>query len=164
MLLSITNNSIKNQSFVYTQINDQTVLFQQFSLACQKSGPMYWFVLLIIQLKLVVFYAQLNHQAVLFWSSSHRANSRRKKMRIASCVVYQRETRNWTRNRRHTGEEESIHSFPPCGVCLVRQRKERCERRVQKNIQNKAARTNLYINKYIKWNISKHYKCSTIVC
>ena len=33
VLLCITNNSIKHQSFVYTQLNDQTVLFQttQFS-------------------------------------------------------------------------------------------------------------------------------------
>ena len=28
VLLCITNNSIKHQSFVYTQLNDQTVLFQ----------------------------------------------------------------------------------------------------------------------------------------
>ena len=27
VLLCITNNSIKHQSFVYTQLNDQTVLF-----------------------------------------------------------------------------------------------------------------------------------------
>ena len=27
-LLCITNNSIKHQSFVYTQLNDQTILFQ----------------------------------------------------------------------------------------------------------------------------------------
>ena len=27
MLLSITNNSIKHQSFLYSQLNDQTVLF-----------------------------------------------------------------------------------------------------------------------------------------
>ena len=35
VLLCITNNSIKHQSFVYTQINDQTVLFQtiQFSIS-----------------------------------------------------------------------------------------------------------------------------------
>ena len=35
MLLYITNNSIKHQSFVYTQLNDQTVLFQtiQFSMS-----------------------------------------------------------------------------------------------------------------------------------
>ena len=40
------------------------------------------------------------------------------------------------------------------------------ERRVQKNIQNKAVQTklNLFINKYMKWNISKHYECSTTVC
>ena len=33
----ITNNSIKHQSFVYTQLNDQTVLFQtiQFSISTQ---------------------------------------------------------------------------------------------------------------------------------
>ena len=33
VLLCITNNSIEHQSFVYTQLNDQTVLFQiiQFS-------------------------------------------------------------------------------------------------------------------------------------
>ena len=35
VLLSITNNSIKHQSFVYTQLNEQTVLFLtiQFSLS-----------------------------------------------------------------------------------------------------------------------------------
>ena len=35
VLLCITNNSFKNQSFVYTQLNDQAVLFQtiQFSLS-----------------------------------------------------------------------------------------------------------------------------------
>ena len=35
VLLCITNNSIKDQSFVYTQLNDQTVLFQtiQFSMS-----------------------------------------------------------------------------------------------------------------------------------
>ena len=39
------------------------------------------------------------------------------------------------------------------------------KRRVQKNIQNKVVQTksNLYINKYIEWNISKHYECSTTV-
>ena len=35
VLLCITNNSIKHQSFVYTQLNNQTVLFQtiQFSMS-----------------------------------------------------------------------------------------------------------------------------------
>ena len=35
VLLCITNNSMKDQSFVYTQLDDQTVLFQtiQFSLS-----------------------------------------------------------------------------------------------------------------------------------
>ena len=35
MLLCTTNNSIKHQSFVYTQLNDQSVLFQtiQFSIS-----------------------------------------------------------------------------------------------------------------------------------
>ena len=33
VLLCITNNSIKHQLFVYTQLNDQTVIFQQFNLA-----------------------------------------------------------------------------------------------------------------------------------
>ena len=35
VLLCITNNSIKHQSFIYTQLNDQTVLFQtiQFSIS-----------------------------------------------------------------------------------------------------------------------------------
>ena len=35
VLLCITNNSIKHQSFVYTQLNNQTLLFQtiQFSLS-----------------------------------------------------------------------------------------------------------------------------------
>ena len=35
VLLCITNNSIKHQSFVHTQLNDQTVLFQtiQFSIS-----------------------------------------------------------------------------------------------------------------------------------
>ena len=49
VFLCITNNSIK--SFVYTQLDDQTVLFQaiQFSISTQ------WFV-----------YAQLNVKTVLF--------------------------------------------------------------------------------------------------
>ena len=40
VLLCITNNSIKYQSFVYTQLNDQTVLFQpiQFSISTQFSS------------------------------------------------------------------------------------------------------------------------------
>ena len=35
VLLCITNNSFKHQSFVYTQLNDQTILFQtiQFSMS-----------------------------------------------------------------------------------------------------------------------------------
>ena len=33
ILLCITNNSIKHQSFVYTQLNDQTVLFQAIKLS-----------------------------------------------------------------------------------------------------------------------------------
>ena len=35
VILHIANNSIKHQSFVYTQLNDQTVLFQaiQFSIS-----------------------------------------------------------------------------------------------------------------------------------
>ena len=35
VLQCITNNSIKHQSFIYTQLNDQTVLFQtiQFSIS-----------------------------------------------------------------------------------------------------------------------------------
>ena len=40
------------------------------------------------------------------------------------------------------------------------------KRRVQKNIQNKAVQTklDLYVNKYIKWNISKHYERSSYIC
>ena len=33
VLLCITNNSIQNQSFVYTQLNNQTVIFKQLHLA-----------------------------------------------------------------------------------------------------------------------------------
>ena len=41
-----------------------------------------------------------------------------------------------------------------------------CKQHGQKNIQNKAIQTkiNLYINKYIKGNITKHYEYSNIAC
>ena len=38
VLLCITNNSIKYQSFVYTQLNDQTVLFL-LNFACHLLAP-----------------------------------------------------------------------------------------------------------------------------
>ena len=47
VLLSITNNSNKHQSFVYTQLNDQTVLSQ------------------IIQYRLSYLFAQFKCQTVL---------------------------------------------------------------------------------------------------
>ena len=37
VLLFSNNNSIKHQSFVYTQLYDQTIPFQTFSLLCQQS-------------------------------------------------------------------------------------------------------------------------------
>ena len=45
-----TNNSIKYQSFVNTQLNDQTVLFQiiQFSMSIKLNGSKYCYVLLTI--------------------------------------------------------------------------------------------------------------------
>ena len=65
----ITNNSTKQQLFVYTQLNDQTVLFLriQFSI----SQKVEWFqVLLCITNKSIkqqsVVYTQLNDQIVLF--------------------------------------------------------------------------------------------------
>ena len=41
----------------------------------------------------------------------------------------------------------------------------RCKRRGQKNIQKKAIQTKIDLyNKYIKWNIKKHYEYSNIAC
>ena len=39
VLLCITNNSIKYQSFIYTQLNDQTVLFQTIQLNTSWRAP-----------------------------------------------------------------------------------------------------------------------------
>ena len=68
-MLHITNNSIKHRSFVYTQLNDQTVLFLtiQFSV----SYKVEWFqVLLYITNNSIkhrsFVYTQLNDQTVLF--------------------------------------------------------------------------------------------------
>ena len=68
-MLCITNNSIKHQSFVYTQLNDQTVLFQ--TIAFGIVNEVKWFqVLLCItnnSIKHQSFvYTQLNDQTALF--------------------------------------------------------------------------------------------------
>ena len=40
-----------------------------------------------------------------------------------------------------------------------------CKQRWQKNIKKAIeAKINLYKNKYIKWNITKHYEYSNIAC
>ena len=51
VLLFNTNNSIKHQLFVYTQLNDQTVLFQtiQFSISTKLNISKYCYVSLTIQ-------------------------------------------------------------------------------------------------------------------
>ena len=53
-LLCIINNSIKHQSFVYTQLNDQTVLLLtiQFSMSTKLNSSKYFNVTLTIQLKI----------------------------------------------------------------------------------------------------------------
>ena len=70
VVLCFTNNSIKHKSFVYTRLNDQTVLFltTQFSISQQKlNGSKYCYVLLIIQLNISHLLAlSLNCQTVLF--------------------------------------------------------------------------------------------------
>ena len=40
-MLCITNNSIKHQSFVYTQLNDQTVLFQAIQVSISQHSLFY---------------------------------------------------------------------------------------------------------------------------
>ena len=51
-MLFNTNNSIKHQSFVYTQLNEKTVLVQtiQFSMSTMLNGSKYCYVSLTIQL------------------------------------------------------------------------------------------------------------------
>ena len=51
VLLGISNNSIKHQSFVYTQLNDQTILFQiiQFCTSTKLNGSKYFYVSSTIQ-------------------------------------------------------------------------------------------------------------------
>ncbi len=69
LLLYITNNSIKHQLFVYTQLNDQTVLFQtvQFYMSMKLNSSKYCYVSLTIQFKYQSFvYTQLNDQTFLF--------------------------------------------------------------------------------------------------
>ena len=72
-MLCITNNSIKHQSFAYTQLNDQTFLFQttQFSMSTKLNGSKYSHVSLTIQLNIShlfihsslikQFYCELNY-------------------------------------------------------------------------------------------------------
>ena len=50
----ITNNSIKHPSFVYTELNDQTILFLtiHFSLSTKFNGSKYWFESQTIQLNI----------------------------------------------------------------------------------------------------------------
>ena len=68
ILLCITNNSIKHQSFVYIQLNDQTVLFQtiQFSMSTKINYSKYCHVSLTIQLNISHLFTQLNIKTVLF--------------------------------------------------------------------------------------------------
>ena len=42
VLLCISNNSIKHQSFVYTQLNDQTILFQTIELSVSTQFSSIW--------------------------------------------------------------------------------------------------------------------------
>ena len=50
VLLFKTNNAIKHQTFVYTQLNDKTVLFQtiQFSMSTKLNGSKYCYVSLAV--------------------------------------------------------------------------------------------------------------------
>ena len=52
VLFQIIQFSISTQFFVYTQLNDQTVLFQviQFSISTKLNGSKYYYVSLTIQL------------------------------------------------------------------------------------------------------------------
>ena len=68
-LLCITNNSIKYQSFIYTQLNDQTVLFQtiQFNTSWRASS-------------VAMYYEQFNEISVIYihtvkWSNSSFSNN-----------------------------------------------------------------------------------------
>ena len=69
-MLFNSNNSIKHQSFVYTQLNDQTVLFQsiQFSMWTKLTSSKYGYVLLTIQLNVSHLFTELNDQTVLLQS------------------------------------------------------------------------------------------------
>ena len=70
VLLCITNNLIKHQSFIYTHLNDQTVLFQTIHHSISK---VFFFCLHTVKCKTTVFLTiqfsistQLNYQTVLF--------------------------------------------------------------------------------------------------
>ena len=64
VLLWFPNNSIKNQSFVYIQLNDQTVLFLtiQFSISTELKSSKYCHVLLTIQLNISHLFTLLTIQ------------------------------------------------------------------------------------------------------
>ena len=67
VLPCITNNSIK-QSFIYTQLNDQTVLFVtiEFSMSTKLNSFKYCYVSANNSIKQSFVYTQLNDQTVLF--------------------------------------------------------------------------------------------------
>ena len=74
VLLCITNNSIK-QSFVYTELNNITVLFQtiQFAMSTKLNGSKYWYIYIYITNNLIkhqsFIYTQWNDQTALFQTS-----------------------------------------------------------------------------------------------
>ena len=70
------------------------------------------FLMRICQIKVLSLSVNLNHLKLCI-CSSHHANPRQKRIKFTPCIICQRETQNWTRNRQLTKEEESIHSFPP---------------------------------------------------
>ena len=71
VLLINTNNSINHQSFVYTQLNDQTVLFQgiQFSMSTKLNSSKYSYESLTIQLNISHLFTrlrQLSHESFVY--------------------------------------------------------------------------------------------------
>ena len=62
-----SNNSIKHQTFVYTQLNDPAVLFQTIQFSISQQSSKYCYISLTIQIRYQSFiYTQLNDQTVLF--------------------------------------------------------------------------------------------------
>ena len=52
VLFGITNYSIKHQSFVYIQLNDQTILFQTIQLSINQQSSKYCYVSWTVQISI----------------------------------------------------------------------------------------------------------------